>query len=217
MVNVETTRDWLVVALQFAGVFVVAVAAIFAFKSSRAASKSAQAAQRQVELQTRPLLRDVPQRKLELVDIYHYPNGGEYGAETDGLLPLNEKEGWLQVPLRNVGRGTAKIVETWLEKPPGHKLDVEPKTTSKYVPPGEQTRFGFIDRANGTSKPLSEALFEGRDDFVMRVTYSDLSDENLQQVDATLGTLAREFRVVNLEHPQPVRARATRSSSSARR
>src|SRR4051812_7880166 len=94
------------------------IAVAFAARSARAANRSAGAAEQQVALQTKPLLTDVPlEPYLGPERSYRRPTGIWSKSAWRGEIPANVEELWISVPVRNVGRGLARLTDIELRLP----------------------------------------------------------------------------------------------------
>jgi len=163
MIPIADAQDWLI-GSQIAVAIGTLVLGAIAWWTARAASKTAKAAEDQVEAQTRPLLIDVGPRIVQpqqfggvpvqrLAEEITFEDG--YVIRVSSIAGLiaghgREDRHYLSIPLRNVGVGIALIEGIAL-------LEARyPGTTPKpNVPPGEQTRLNFVVRDTETQDGLS--------------------------------------------------------------
>jgi hypothetical protein len=199
--------DWLgdnVVSLVGAGIAVVAVA--MAWRSARAAERSATLASAQLH----PLLVDVPYERY--TDFEHevaLPTGETQKSAIRGEILANFSEGWLTMPVRNVGRGPAIVeaVELHLIRA-GMKIPVAvaEAMTTPIVAPEEEARIGVM------------VVDEGRDAFAeaghrqggisLTVSYADYLHESRERATFDLGTRSREtaWRVLGVTNAKSERS-----------
>ncbi|HET6494684.1 MAG TPA: hypothetical protein VFH61_04860, partial [Thermoleophilia bacterium] len=136
--------DWLGDnAISIVGALVAVAAVLVALRSARAAERSATVASAQLH----PLLVDVP---YEYYTDYEHevplPTGEIRKSAMRGEIMANFSEGWLTVPVRNVGRGPAVIeeVEVRLFAPDDTIAAPVPEAmTTSVVAPGEETWIGI--------------------------------------------------------------------------
>jgi hypothetical protein len=121
-----------------ASVFLVAgtlAAVYFAFKSAAAATRSADA-------QTRPLLSAVP-REYYLDQEREIILPGREISKTaiSGDIRANHEKGWISLPVRNTGKGLALIRRVQVEFPAGGKpREVTGGSSWRQVQPDEEVR-----------------------------------------------------------------------------
>jgi hypothetical protein len=176
------TLDWVIAFLQAAAVGGAILAAGFA-------ARAAKAAERNVEAQVRPLLLDVPREPY--TDYEHEvpvpPGVGPMTVAWRGEIVANADESWLVMPIRNVGRGVARItsVAAYFH----HRPDYGVYAYREVLPPGEETWLGI--RVNESDKQARDALWaaihKGLPPFHVTAHYTDLSGGQRERVTFSLG------------------------------
>jgi hypothetical protein len=112
------TVEAITALLSAAAVLVAAWAAWQSSRSARAAIESAKLADRQFRAEMRPILTDVPRATSSTQETILFPDGHTESVAGEGaiVVQLADDDGArVSIPLRNHGRGVARITETWLE------------------------------------------------------------------------------------------------------
>jgi hypothetical protein len=190
------TLDWVIAALQAAALFGAIVAATYAARAARAAEGN-------VEAQVRPLLLDVPPEPY--TDYEHevpLPSGtSSMKSAGRGEILANADELWLVMPVRNVGRGVARI--TSVSAYFNYRPDYGVSAYRDVLPPGEDTWLSIrVSKGDqlAAQAPWS-AIHQGLPPFYVWADYTDLSGGQGERVTFALGReVSGRFRVDSVEH-----------------
>jgi hypothetical protein len=196
--------DW-ITAIATAGAAVGTVGALlFAARAAKAANHSAEAAHRAIAEASRPLLLDVPYEHY--TDHEHeYPWPGESPRKTPmrGQILFDPTHGVFVFPIRNVGRGAARIQSF------SATLSEADVTYAEYsgaaVPAGEDA---WLAARPDPNDPFVEALrrvpspLHGVMPVIFTVTYTDIAGNQEQRLELGVGSIGQDsaLRVIRIEH-----------------
>lgn len=182
-------------------------ALIFAAKAASAASASADAANRAVQAEALPLLLDVPyEHYTDEEREFPWPverDDGTSKTPIRGHIGLHPVTGTFSVPVRNVGRGVARIEHFELALTNGGERYAQ--HGGKALPAGED--FWLAGRPN-KGNPLLSALqrspspLHGYMPLIFSVTYTDNSGMQKQRLEMGLGSRdgSSPWRVLRTVH-----------------
>ncbi len=169
--------------------YVAVAVAIIALFAAKASSRSAKAAERQVEAQMRPFLVDFPQQGLKKAgEEYQLPNGKWEQREIEGQIKGSEEERWITVYFRNVGQGVALLEEvTICFDNCSWSFGRDDFTAKKAVPAGDTTVVGaMLDKDDQHADKFAE-IFKSSKGLSFSVTYTDFAGEQRSRVTADIG------------------------------
>lgn len=179
-------------------VLAVSGAAFAAFYAAR----GARAAEQNVEAQTRPLLLDVPYAPYTNHDHeIALPNGTTVSSAWRGEVLANAGEGWLIFPVRNVGKGVARIdrMHAYFNRRQDYGLYAH----RSILPPNEETHIGLrvVEGDPGAREALGQAI-KGLPPFHVTVHYTDLAGGQGEYASFDLGPTGASARlqVLHVEH-----------------
>jgi hypothetical protein len=198
-----TTTDWITAVTAVFAVVGTVGALVFAAKAATAASKSANAANGAIAAAARPLLLDVPyEHYMDYEHEYPWPDGMRK-TPMRGLISVDAHYGTFVFPVRNVGRGAARIESysfTLMETG-----DEYAQFGGQAVPVGEDI---WLAGRPVAGEALSSALLKqpapvhGSLPFIFTVTYTDIAGQQRQRLELAVGTIGQDsaLRVRRIEH-----------------
>lgn len=201
---VDTTTDWITaLATCFAAVGTVG-ALFYAARASKAASKTADEARRAVEAEARPLLLDVPYEPYtDYEHEYPWPPEGMRKCAWRGQIIVDPENGTFVFPIRNVGRGPARIESFSL-----NLVDVDAGYSEyggRSVPVGDDHWLAAQPQASGelvTALRSVPSPTHGPMPYVFSVVYADISGRQEQRLELGVGTRQGDsaLRVLRVEN-----------------
>jgi hypothetical protein len=180
---------------QIVGAFFTAVAAIAAFRTARQAKEEAEIARETFDVETQPIVMDVPRGLYSHEIDWHNADGtmttkqvdrSEISVGASGSEPVSH----VSVPIRNAGNGLARIGEASF-------LDSEGRsavgwTEHPLLRPGEMTQVGLAAEASEIGGLVAASIGLEYGDFTVLVPFADARNRER-------GTLRLE--VANGERP----------------
>jgi hypothetical protein len=180
-------------------------ALIFAARAASAASDSARAANAAVASETRPLLLDVPRENYRDGE-HEFPWGNETRkSPMRGQILADPSSGTFVFPVRNVGRGAARIEHFTF----GLVDAGDDATYSQYsgdaVPVGEDAWLSGSPEANDAVLAALRKVpspTHGPMPYVFTATYTDIAGKQRQRLELGVGTIGRDsaLRVIRTTH-----------------
>ena len=179
-----STLDYLTGIGQVLAVMIAAAAAYYA-------ARSASAAERAVEAQSRPLLIDVPYGiGYDLPRPIRLPNGEPRDVSVSGQILTSPEEGWISIPLRNVGAGVAVIfsVRARVAGRSAWRASIAMQAVDpRNLGPGEETRIGVQLGSDQAAKESLRHALERGGPVEVEITYFDFAWRQRQLVIASVG------------------------------
>jgi hypothetical protein len=206
MPDVATTADWISAVGTVIAAGGTVGALVFAARAARAASKSAEAASNAVQLEALPLLLDAPyENYTDYEHEYPWPLERADGIKKTpmrGQIGLDPRTGTFAVPVRNVGRGVARIER--------YEISIASSGASygkrggEAVPVGEDVWLsGRPDQGSDFYKALQlvPSPLHERISVIFSATYTDNAGKQPQQFAFGLGSKGGEsaWRVLSTE------------------
>lgn len=205
MLEATTTADW-ITAYATVGAAIGTVGALtFSAWAAKSASDSARTANNALQSEVRPLLLDVPYEHY--TDHEHeYPWPGEAMRKTSmrGQIAVDNTYGTFAVPVRNVGRGAARVESVSLT------LSEAGVTHAEYsgaaIPAGEDAWLAgkpvgqeFVDALCSGLSPT-----HGPMPFIFAIVYTDIAGRQGQRLELGVGTVGSDtaLRVIRIEHTE---------------
>lgn len=194
-VPAATTADWITAIGTVLAAAGTVGALIYAAKAAKSASKSAAAASAAVRNEALPLLLDVPY-ELYTDGEHEYPWPLEHETDTGktpmrGEIRFDSATGTFAIPVRNVGRGVARIES--FEISIAQTGEAYAQYGGQALPSGEEIWLAgrpvgesdFATALQRTPSPLHEYM-------IFVVTYTDNSGGQRQRFEMALGSRGRE-------------------------
>lgn len=203
VLDATVTTDWIIAVATVPAALGAAAAAIFAARAASSAGRSATIAQQELQASARPLLLDVPYEHY--ADHEHeMPWPGETMRKTPmrGQIVIDASYGTFALPVRNVGRGAARVEGITFTLTAVGVTHVEPGGI--VIPVGEDrwlagkpNRQEFRDALARVPSPVHGAIPYG---FV--ITYTDITGTQKQQLELGIGTVGQDSaqRVKHIAH-----------------
>jgi hypothetical protein len=189
--------------LRDVGDFAALLAAVGAFIAVYFASRSAAAATRSADAQTRPLLSDVPREHyLDQEREMILPGGEISRTAISGDIRADHEQGWISLPIRNTGKGLALIRAVRFTIPGiGSPRDAGPGAARRsQVQPGEEVRVTVWLSAVDEDRPKLAEAIATMEPIVVEIEYTDLAGRQVQSSHLQLGPLPGDtaWRVTDL-------------------
>jgi hypothetical protein len=199
-----TTADWVTAGATGLAAIGTVGALVFAARAAAAAARSARTANDALAAQAKPLLLDVPYEHY--TDYEHeYPWPGESMRKTPirGQIVFDATSGRFVFPVRNVGRGVARIESfsvllaeaavNWT----GYSGDAVPAGEDSWLAGDARNDPIFMEALARVPAPV-----HGPMPYVFTVTYTDIAGDQTQRLELAVGTIGQDsaLRVLRIEH-----------------
>lgn len=193
MCDVATTAEWVTAAATLAAAVGTVGALFYAARAASAASASAQIANVATQNEILPLLLDVPHENY--TDHEHefpWPANGDDGTSKTpvrGHIGLDPANGTFAVPVRNVGRGVARIesyeiaIASTSERYAQHGTEAVPVGEDVWLAGKPAPDSGFFQALQRTPSPLHDYA-----PVLFIVTYTDNAGSQRQRFEMALGS-----------------------------
>lgn len=170
------TLQWIAVIGPTIATIAAVVGVVFAARSARVAALG-------LEAQTRPLLTDVsPEPFTGQVSEIVSPGARSSRGAMSGEILADHEEGWLDMPVRNTGRGMAQIERVDVELAGARKRPVKRAAgpSRRHVQPGGDIRLHVeLGRASLEYETFRRALTEGAG-IIVQAVYTDFAGQQRQ-------------------------------------